>query len=69
MLELTAAALSLDPTLLDMAWTIAIALLLLVAGALSLAMLPWTDEELVRVDQSFRSLWILSPKRVPVTRA
>ena len=33
MLETTAAALSLDPALLDMAWTLAVALLLLFGGA------------------------------------
>jgi len=54
--ELLTTLFALDPMTADLVWTLTVSGLVLAAGALTLAMLPWSDRQISRVDQSFRSL-------------
>ena len=54
--ELLTTLFALDPMTADLVWTLTVSGLVLAAGALTLAMLPWSDRQIARVDQSFRSL-------------
>ena len=56
----------LDPATIDLLWTIAAAGGLVGLGALALFALPWTDQEIRRMDASFRSMGAVAPKPVPV---
>ena len=47
---------SLDPATAEFLWTTSVSTLLVLAGAIALWMLPWSDEEIEEVDQSFRKL-------------
>ena len=47
---------SLDPATAEFLWTASVSTLLVLAGAIALWMLPWSDEEIEEVDQSFRTL-------------
>lgn len=69
MLELLTTALSLDPITVDLLWTVAVAALLLVGGALSLALLPWSDAEITEVDKAFHDFWAPVARRVPALRS
>ncbi len=68
MLELLTTALALDPITVDLIWTVAMSALLLLGGALSLAMLPWTDREIEDVDRAFYTFWAPVGRRVPASR-
>ena len=46
MLNLLATTLSLDPITLDLMWTVLVTTLLLIGGVVTLARLPWSDEEI-----------------------
>ena len=52
-----------DPSLLEALWTGSVATLLLLAGSITLAMLPWSDRELAEVDAAFRGGLSLAPLR------
>lgn len=54
--ELLTTLLAIDPMTADLIWTVTVCSLVLAAGGLTLAMLPWTDQEIARVDNSFRAL-------------
>ena len=54
--ELLTTTLAIDPMTVDLIWTVTVCGLVLAAGGLTLAMLPWTDQEIARVDNSFRAL-------------
>jgi len=54
--ELLTTTLAIDPMTADLIWTVTVCGLVLAAGGLTLAMLPWTDKEIARVDRSFRAL-------------
>ena len=56
MFSLLESILTLDPATADLLWTASVSTLLLLAGALSIWMLPWSDEEINEVDQSFQRL-------------
>lgn len=58
MLNLLATTLSLDPITLDLMWTVLVTTLLLIGGVVTLARLPWSDEEIEEVDSAFRALWV-----------
>lgn len=47
---------SLDPATAEFLWTASVSTLLVLAGAIALWMLPWSDDEIEEVDQSFRKL-------------
>ena len=47
---------SLDPATAELLWTASVSTLLILAGAIALWMLPWSDDEIEEVDQSFRQL-------------
>lgn len=68
MLELLSTAFALDPITVDLIWTVAMCSLLLLAGAVSLAMLPWTDAEIEDVDQAFQAFCAPVARRLPASR-
>lgn len=68
MLELLTTALSIDPVTLDLLWTVAVSGLLLAGGALSLALLPWSDAEVASVDKAFHDFWQPVARREPALR-
>lgn len=45
-----------DPATAEMLWTLATSALLLATGGMTLAMLPWSDRDILAVDQSARTL-------------
>jgi hypothetical protein len=57
--ELLTSLFALDPMTADLVWTLTVSGLVLAAGALTLTMLPWSDRQIARVDQSFKSLALL----------
>jgi hypothetical protein len=44
-------------------WTGSVATLLLLAGSITLAMLPWSDREIAEVDAAFRDGLTVAPAR------
>jgi hypothetical protein len=51
----------LDPATLDFIWTLATVASLFALSGLTLFALPWTDQEILRVDSAFRSIGHISP--------
>jgi hypothetical protein len=47
--------LSNDPALFHAIWSIAMSIMLLMAGGLTLAILPWSDDEIDQVDNAARA--------------
>ena len=45
---------TLDPATIESGWTALMAVLLVGAGVITLLLLPWSDEQIQAVDQSFR---------------
>jgi hypothetical protein len=56
MFSLLDSILTLDPATAEFLWTASVSTLLLLAGSLSIWMLPWSDKEIDEVDQSFQRL-------------
>lgn len=56
MFHILESVLSLDPATADIVWTATVSTLLVLAGAVSIWMLPWSDEEINEVDQSFKKI-------------
>jgi len=61
---------TIDPATLDLIWTTSVSSLLLICGGLTLALLPWRDEEIEAVEHSFRSACSLAtaPRRQAPSR-
>lgn len=60
-----------DPLTADLVWTVVVSGLVLSAGGVALAMLPWSDTEIARVDRSFKALAALpgqTGRRAPARR-
>jgi|OM-RGC.v1.034856776 hypothetical protein len=59
-----------DPLTADLIWTAVVSGLVLSAGGVALAMLPWSDAEIARVDHSFKALASLpaAGRRAPARR-
>ena len=57
--ELLTTLFALDPMTADLAWTLVVSGVVLAGGVLALSMLPWSDRQIARVDQSFQSLVML----------
>ena len=58
-----------DPSFSEALWTLSVCTLLMMAGALAMAMLPWTDRDIARVDTSARSLLTSLPSGTKTHRA
>jgi hypothetical protein len=69
MLDLFATALALDPVTADFLLTLVLSLLLVCGAGTSLALLPWSDDEIQDVDRGFRALWLLPAQRAAAHRA
>jgi hypothetical protein len=58
-----------DPITADLVWTVVVSGLVLAAGGVTLAMLPWSDADIARVDRSFKALAALpAPDRRSAVR-
>ena len=68
--ELLTSLFAIDPMTADLIWTVTVSGLVMTAGGITLSMLPWTDREIARVDQTFRALATLpsSDSRVAARR-
>ena len=68
--ELLTSLFAIDPMTADLIWTVTVSGLVMTAGGITLSMLPWTDREIARVDQTFRTLATLptSDTRVAARR-
>lgn len=51
-----------DPSVATLLWTCFSTLVLLASGAVALAMLPWSDEQVRAVDDEVRALAAPSPR-------
>ena len=58
-----------DPAFADALWTATVCSLLMLAGCLAMAMLPWTDREIARVNTTARSLLSSFPSGSKTHRA
>ena len=56
----------LDPCTTDMLWTLLVMGSLLSAAAITLLALPWSDQELARVDATFRSMGDITQESIPL---
>jgi hypothetical protein len=61
--SLFTALFDLDAATADLLWTATMCTLLLAAGGVTLAMLPWSDREISDVDDTFRGLLTFTPSR------
>jgi|GEM_PF-5146791 hypothetical protein len=52
-----------DASVVEALWTGSVATLLLLAGSITLAMLPWSDREIAEVDAAFRDGLTVAPAR------
>jgi hypothetical protein len=61
---------TLDPATAEFVWTASVTTLLMLSTAIALWMLPWSDEEINEVDQSFNKLvsQITIPRAEPRSR-
>jgi len=55
-----------DPATADLIYTLATALGLIVVSALTLRALPWTDQDIAKLDASFRGLGDITSDSIPL---